>query len=82
MAHVVGHLLHGLGRDLGQPRIRRLLQRLQIGMHERRVEQMPHHGGGEIAVGLLDQQHVGERVLIAQVGKVVLAAPLPSTSPA
>ncbi len=45
-------------------------------MHERRIEQLAHHGGGEIAVRLLDQQDVGEGVLVAQVGERVLVAAL------
>ncbi len=73
---MIGHLLHRLGGDLGKARIARALHRLQIGMHERRIEQLPYHGHGEVAVELLHQQQIGIAVLVAQVGKVILAAAL------
>ena len=83
MAHMIGHLLHGLGRDLGEARVRGLLQRLQIGVHERRIEQLAHHGRGEVAVRLLDQQHVGDR-RARRAGRRAASSsrPLPSISPA
>ena len=45
-------------------------------MHERRIEQLAHHGGGEVAVRLLDQQQVGVGMLVAQVGERILVASL------
>ena len=78
---MISHLLDRLGRDLGEARVCGPLQGLQIGVHERRVEQLAHHGDGEVAVRLLDQQHVAVDLLVTQVGELILGATCPARQP-
>ena len=58
--------------------LQRLVERELVG----REHQQPGHRDREVAVRQLDELHVAEVALVAQVGEVVLVAALPSTSPA
>ena len=76
MAHVIGHFLRRLGGNRGERGVLAVRERLEIRMREGREQQLPDHGDGEIAVRLLDQQHVAVVAGIAQIGERVLVAAL------
>jgi hypothetical protein len=73
---VIGGLLHRLGGDVGDARIRGLGEPLQHRQRPGVVEELAHHGVAEITVRALGDQEVPEIPRIAQIGEVIGAAPL------
>ena len=73
---MIGAFLFGLRRDRGQRRVARFHHRAPVEIGKGRVEELPHHGVGEIAVRLLQQQQIAILPDVAQVGELVLVVAL------
>ena len=81
MEEVIAGLLEGPRRDPGQSRV---IGEGQVGPELDLIdveEDAPHHGVGEIAIGLLHEEEVEELALRPPHGVVVLAAPFPFQAP-
>ena len=76
MAHMIGAFLFRFRRDRRQRRIARAHHRAPIEVGEGRVEELPHHGAGEIAVRLFQQQQIAVLPDVAQIGELVLVVVL------
>ena len=73
---VVVDLLDRLLGDRGEGRVARETQRRVELEHVRRDDELPGDRVGEVAVGLLDDPRAAELGLVAEVGEIVLAAPV------
>ena len=76
MPDMIGAFLFRFRRDRRQRRIARFHHRAPIEIGEGRVEELPHHGAGEIAVRLFQQQQIAILPDVAQVGELVLVVAL------
>ena len=76
MPQMIGAFLFGFRRDRGQRRVSGFHHRAPIEIGEGRVKELPHHGMGEIAVRLLQQQQIAILPDVAQVRELVLVVAL------
>ena len=76
MPQMIGAFLLGFRGDRRQRRVTRFHHRAPIEVGESRVEELPHHGAGEIAVLLLHQQQIAVLPDVAQISELVLVVAL------